>query len=123
MKKHELWLKKPEAHDFDAAKNYLSLVMEPSLISNVIYRLKYGKIEWFEAKDILRASELPLLPKDNEHVIKDLKKVKKGKRLSPILLCRGNVATGRPLMIVDGYHRVCASYYLDENNKIPVVIV
>lgn len=47
----------------------------------------------------------------------------KGKALSPVLLVRGNLLAGIPLQIADGYHRVCASYYTDENTDIPVKIV
>ena len=46
---------------------------------------------------------------------------RKGNALSPILLVRGDFATGVPLQIADGYHRVCASYHTDENTDIPVV--
>ena len=42
--------------------------------------------------------------------------------LSPILLIGGDIGTGRALQIADGYHRVCASYYTDENTDIPVVL-
>jgi hypothetical protein len=42
--------------------------------------------------------------------------------LSPILAVRGDLMTGVQLQIADGYHRVCASYYTDENTDIPVVI-
>jgi len=45
--------------------------------------------------------------------------VKGGKRLSPVLLVRGALERGFPLQIADGYHRVCASYHLGENNDIP----
>ena len=38
------------------------------------------------AKDLLRASSLELLPEDNAHVATDLKKVRRGERLSPVLL-------------------------------------
>jgi hypothetical protein len=30
---------------------------------------------------------------------------------------------GREALIADGYHRVCASYYTDEDTDIPVKIV
>lgn len=66
---------------------------------------------------------MPLLPTDNPHVTSDLAKVAKGKALSPVLLVRGNLLAGIPLQIADGYHRVCASYYTDENTDIPVKIV
>ena len=61
-------------------------------------------------KDLLRASCLQLLPRDNPHVSRDLKKIKKGTRLSPILAVRGDLNTGVAMQIADGYHRVCASY-------------
>ena len=77
----------------------------------------------FKAKDILRSSGLALLPADDQHVAADIAKVKAGKRLSPVLLVRGALARGFPLQIADGYHRVCASYHLGENNDIPCRIV
>jgi hypothetical protein len=49
--------------------------------------------------------------------------MKKGQPLSPILAVRGNLESGYALQIADGYHRVCASYYTDENADIPVVLV
>jgi hypothetical protein len=41
--------------------------------------------------------------------------------LSPILLLRASDRS--PLVIADGYHRVCASYWTDENTDIPCVLV
>jgi hypothetical protein len=61
-----------------------------------------------------------LLPEDNAHVASDLKKIKEGKKLSPILMVRGDLARGIPAQVADGYHRVCASYYTDENTDIPL---
>jgi hypothetical protein len=75
------------------------------------------------AKDILRAARLRLLPADDPEVAKDLKKVRKGTALSPVLLVRGDFVTGRLLQIADGYHRVCASYHVDEDTDIPCRIV
>ena len=62
-----------------------------------------------------------LLGEDNKHVASDLRKAASGVALSPILLVRGAVT--HPLIIVDGYHRVCASYWIDENTDIPCVLV
>lgn len=59
----------------------------------------------------------------NPHVASDLSKIKKGQSLSPVLLVRGDLALGRVLQIADGYHRVCASYHIDENTDIPCRIV
>ena len=76
-----------------------------------------------EAKDILRAADLELLPDSNLHVKSDLAKIHAGKALSPILLVRGNAGNGARLQIADGYHRVCASYMTDENTAIPCRLV
>ncbi|WP_211309874.1 hypothetical protein ABZR88_05130 [Mucilaginibacter yixingensis] len=72
-----------------------------------------------KSKDILRASRLPLLPEDNIHVQENLKKIKKKKKLSPILLVRSE--TG--LIIADGYHRLCCSYYVTEDLEVPCRLV
>jgi hypothetical protein len=118
-----IWLGKPTAHDFPAAADYLDLLADSKTVKKLAKRLKAGTVVHKLAKDILRAAQLNLLPTDNPHVAADLAKIKKGEPLSPILLVRGDFATGVPLQIADGYHRVCASYHTDENTDIPVVIV
>jgi len=117
------WLPKPEKHDYQAAEDYLSLIMSPERAAEWRQKLTEAKdeITHRKAKDILRASQLALLDQDNKHVASDLAKAASGMALSPILLLRG---TGEhPLIIADGYHRVCASYWLDENTDIPCVMV
>ena len=116
------WLKKPEDHDFPAAGDYLALLADADTVSELTEKLRAGAITHKKAKDILRAAQLRLLPVDNPHVAADLAKIKKGNPLSPILVVRGDLATGVPLQIADGYHRVCASYHTDENTDIPVVL-
>ena len=116
------WLPKPEKHDYQAAQDYLSLIM--SVKDAATYRDKLAaadNIVHRKAKDILRASQLALLTRDNKHVAADLAKVTAGQALSPILLLRGS--DRGPLVIADGYHRVCASYWTDENTDIPCVLV
>lgn len=111
----EVWKDEPAEKDFSNALSYLSLLMDPSDAKLLVSGLKAATtIVHFEANDILRASGLTLLPKDDRVVAKNLKLVKSDKRLSPILLVRGT-----PLVIADGYHRVCASYHLDEVAEIP----
>jgi hypothetical protein len=116
------WLEKPEAHDFPAAANYLTMLADAQTVKKVIKKLKAATVTHKMAKDILRAAQLGLLPVDNPHVAADLTKIEKGLPLSPILLVRGDFMTGVPLQIADGYHRVCASYHTDENTAIPVVL-
>ncbi|MGA8253675.1 MAG: hypothetical protein ACLP3C_06570 [Mycobacterium sp.] len=116
------WLEKPEAQDFPAAADYLALLADSRTVNNLIQSLQAGTIVHKKAKDILRAAQLTLLPTDNPHVASDLAKIKNKEPLSPILLIRDDFSIGSPLQIADGYHRVCASYYTDENTDIPVVI-
>lgn len=116
------WKDEPDEHDYPAAADYLALIASPEQIDAVVAALKAAPIVHKKAKDLLRASRLALLPSENLHVSADLKRIKKNKPLSPILAVRGNLTADVPLQIADGYHRVCASYYTDENTDIPVRI-
>ncbi len=113
------WKDEPDQHDYPAAASYLALIAESVIADALIAGLRSAPIEHYKAKDILRASGLPALPLDNVHVAKDVAKVKADKALSPVLLVRGDIHRGYPLQIADGYHRVCASYHLDEDTDIP----
>jgi hypothetical protein len=115
----EHWKNEPEAHDYPAARAYLSLLLEEAASATVVTTLEAASLLHHQAKDLLRASRLALLPEDNAHVAADLKKVRRGEHLSPVLLVRGSIRSGLPLTIADGYHRICASYHLDENADIP----
>lgn len=113
-----LWLPDPEEHDFPAAADYLDLLMGSEQVRRIVVDLQRAPTQVKKAKDILRASQLPLLPADNVHVKHDIQRARDGKRLSPVLLVRG-----RPLIIADGYHRVCAAYHLTEDLVIPCRVV
>jgi hypothetical protein len=119
LQRPETWKQGPEEHDFPAAAEYLSLVMPEAAAAPIVAQLQKADTVHRKAKDLLRASELALLPATNAHVAKDLKRVAKGEQLSPVLLVRGHAKSGLPLIVADGYHRICASYHLDENNDIP----
>ena len=118
-----IWKNRPEAHDYPAAHDYLGLVLEEPITRKIVAALRRAPTVHYKAKDLLRASQLFLLPRENSHVAADLKKIKKGKALSPVLLVRGNAATGAPMTVADGYHRICASWYRDENIPIACRIV
>ncbi|HKB34596.1 MAG TPA: hypothetical protein VKF16_12105 [Candidatus Dormibacteraeota bacterium] len=115
----ERWKESPDDHDYPAAEDYLSLVTTPAAAKALAGRLRTAQLVHRRAKDLLRASGLPLLTPDNFHVAKDLKKVAQGRLLSPVLCVRGMVRLHVPLIIADGYHRICASYQLDEDADIP----
>lgn len=115
----EHWKDKPEPQDFPAAASYLSLLIGTAEAAGLVEALRNEDgLRHYAAKDILRAGGLPLLARDDSEVAADLAKVKLGKKLSPVLLVQGI-----PLWIADGYHRVCASYHLDEKTLVPCRIV
>ncbi len=115
----KFWLHTPEKHDYPAAADYLELLFTTEEAEKTIALLKEAKTVVKKAKDVLRASALPLLIDTDIYVRSDMKKVKKGKKLSPVLLVRHE----HKLIIADGYHRVCASYYLSEDEEIPCRLV
>jgi hypothetical protein len=117
------WAEKGEDEDFDAAEKYLSLLCSDTKAAALVRSLRKSKPVEHAAKDLLRAAHLPLLPSDESHVSEDLKRIQKGKALAPVLLVRGDIASGLPLIVADGYHRICAVCYFDESAPIPCRIV
>jgi disulfide oxidoreductase YuzD len=115
------WLDEPEEHDYPAAQSYLSLVFEPAAAAKYVQLLRRIPVAQFKAKDIFRASGLSLLGVSNSHVEKDRKKIRDGRKLSPLLLVRDKAAVR--VIIADGYHRLCAVYSVDEDALIPCKIV
>jgi hypothetical protein len=119
----DLWLPSPTREDLAAAHNYLCLLSPQSVSRRLAHSLSRAKASRATAKDLLRASELPLLPREELHVKADLKRLRRGKSLSPVLLIRGNMSRGIPLVIADGYHRICAVCYFDEDAPIACRLV
>jgi hypothetical protein len=117
--KSPTWTENPAAHDYPSAASYLRLIAAPNQVEILTSLLSTTSTIHQHAKDILRAAGLPLLPVDDPEVAKDLGKVSDGIALAPVLLVRGDFASARPLQIADGYHRVCASYHIDEDTEIP----
>jgi hypothetical protein len=115
------WMQEPEDHDYPAAASYLSLHFDTKKVDQIVDALRKATMTTFKAKDIFRASGLSLLGVSNSHVIRNLKKVKKGQSLSPLLLVRRK--DGGNLIIADGYHRLCAMYALSEDIDVPCKIL
>ena len=115
------WLKEPEKHDYPAAESYLTLLYDEETAAKYAKALSRAPMTSFAAKDIFRASQLPLLGSTNSHVRKNQKKLAAGKKLSPLLLVR-DLAHAK-LVIADGYHRMCAVYTFDEDTIVPCKIV
>ena len=117
------WQDKSEDHDFPAAGEYLSLLFPESVSASIVDELQGADTIYRKAKDLMQASGPALLPHNDPHVAKTLKEVAKGDLLSPVLLVRGRALARAPLIVADGYHRICASYHLDENAEIPCRLV
>jgi hypothetical protein len=112
------WSARPIAEDYTAALNYLGLIVPASKAKRLVSRLRTSRPIKRAAKDLLRASTLPVLPPEDAAVARDLKKIQKGKALSPILLVQGDASQGAPLIVADGYHRICAAYHEDESAEV-----
>ena len=111
------WLDQPEEKDYPAAASYLGLLFKPQAVRSHILALRRAAPAFFAAKDVLRASGLPLLPVTNAHVKRDDAKIRAGTRLSPILLVRKSKQEG--LIVADGYHRLCAVCIDNEDAMVP----
>lgn len=118
-----VWKKKPEAEDYAGAAAFLSLILPAAKSEKLVRMMHKAETIEYAAKDLLRASALPLLPREEPHVDDDLKKIYKGKPLAPVLLVRGQISRAIPLIVADGYHRVCAICYYDESAPIPCRMV
>jgi hypothetical protein len=115
------WSSEPQEQDYPAAQSYLTLLYDRKVVKAFVKGLINAPMSEFKAKDIFRASCLPLLGDSNTHVQKDQKKIEAGQEISPLLLVR-DAAHGK-VVIADGYHRLCAVYSFDENAMIPCKIV
>lgn len=106
------WKKDVEPHDYDAATNYLSIRFGESRAEKVSAELRKVPVITRRANDILRATGHDPLPLTDPGVLKDLKKVLGGEKLSPVLVAEGDIA--------DGYHRVSLAYALDPYSTVPL---
>ena len=116
------WMADVAEHNYPSADSYLSLIFDPLTASGLITNLglKHNPIVKFKARDIFRASGLPLLGISQHQIERNLKKIKRGESLSPILLIRDTEQ--RKVIVADGYHRLCAVYHHNDNLEIPCKI-
>lgn len=115
-KERIVWTNESEHGDYAAALAFLSLIYSAARTTALIKSLRSARVIKRTAKDLLRASELPLLPADETRVKDDLKKIAKGKPLAPVLLVTGDMTIRVPLVVADGYHRICAACHFDEDS-------
>lgn len=108
-----VWLAEPEEHDYPAAADFLGLMLPADQVTGIVARLRDAETVSRKAKDIIRASRLPLLPRDNVHVKHNIRKARNAEPWSPVLL-----VAGEPLTVADGYHRAVAAYYVSEDTEV-----
>ncbi|HEX6449444.1 MAG TPA: hypothetical protein VF060_08280 [Trebonia sp.] len=106
------WKKDVAHHDYAAASSYLSVRFGETRAQEVSEKLQKLPVIKRRANDILRATRREPLPLSDPGVLKDLKKVLAGDKLSPVLVAEGDIA--------DGYHRVSLAYCLDPYADVPL---
>jgi hypothetical protein len=106
------WKKDVAEHDYVAASSYLSIRYGESRAKEVSEKLRKLPVITRRANDLLRAVRRDALPLSDPGVLRDLKKVLAGEKLSPVLVADADIA--------DGYHRVSLAYALDPYADVPL---
>jgi len=106
------WKKDVDQHDYAAASSYLSIRFGESRAQQVAEELQKLPVITRRARWPARCRWRAALPLSDPGVLKDLKKVLAGDKLSPILVAQGDVA--------DGYHRLSLAYALDPYAEVPL---
>lgn len=110
------WSKSPKRKDYVTAEAYLRFQFGRKGASALTTRLKRAAVQKCAARDILRASHTPMAEVKAFDWDKQNKDIKRGRRFSPILLVCGE--HGDPLVIADGFHRLCAAFAFDQDIKV-----
>jgi len=105
------WQDDAPPSDYEAAGHYLSLVDVQKNIDKALADLKAGAIVEYKATDLLRAAQLAVPKADDRPTREQIKKIKRGEPVSPVLLVR--VPALKKVIIADGFHRICAAYRID----------
>src|ERR1700761_8846050 len=106
------WKNDVDEHDYAAASSSLSIRFGARRAEKVAAELRKLPVITRRANDVLRATGRSPLPLSDPGVLKDLKKVLSGEKLSPILVAEADIA--------DGYHRLSLAYALDPYAAVPL---
>jgi hypothetical protein len=106
------WAEAPTADDVADAARFLTLLGVAGPVHVDPEQRDYL------ARDVLRAARLPLLPRDNTGVRKWRTRLRDGQEIPPVLLRVGSIGGNRPLLLAEGYYRVCACHQEDEQTPV-----
>lgn len=116
------WQTAPNPDNAKDAINYLMLFKKRKHSDRIVEDLETRPLEFFKAKDILRAANLQPLPVDDPNVKHVLDEIDNGVALPPVYLTRGDLKTGVPATIADGYHRTSAAYHRGPSTEVAAQI-
>ena len=105
------WQDDANPDDYEAAGHYLALVDNQKNIDKTLADLKAGTIVEYKATDLLRAAQLIVPKADDRPTREQIKKIRHGEPVSPVLLVR--VPALKKVIVADGFHRICAAYRID----------
>jgi len=115
----EHWKDDPEAEDFPAAESYLSLLVGEEAAAKLAKALrKERSLKHYAGEGPPSGCGPATARVQRLRGSRRFQEVKQGDKLSPVLLVQGV-----PLWVADGYHRICASYHLDEKTQVPCRVV
>jgi hypothetical protein len=114
----EHWKDKPEAEDFPVAESYLSLLVGADAAAKLAKALrKERSLKHYAAKDLAGRR----LGDARPGRLRGRRRPQEGQARRQAVPCAASSRV--PLWVADGYHRICASYYLDEKIEVPCRIV
>lgn len=105
------WLDDATEDDYGAAAHYLHLLENPKNVATVITALRSAHVIEYKAADLLRAAQLMVPKSDDRPTREQVKRIKNGEPISPVLLARADAL--KKVIIADGFHRVSAAFRLD----------
>lgn len=105
------WLADASDSDYAAAAHFLALIDKPKEVDKALAEMRAAPTVEYKATDLLRAAHLAIPEADDRPTREQIKKIKKGQAVEPVLLVRAPAL--RKVIVADGFHRICAAYRID----------
>jgi hypothetical protein len=116
------WDDKVDPKDLKGAEGFLTLLYNDKVAGEICSLFESGDVVSHRADDILRACRLEPLPSNDPAVLQAKVKLLAGKKgdVGPVLISRNEK---NKLLLIQGYHRTSASYWIDPDVGVACVIV